>query len=165
MSVHDQYKDYTVLASRVPMQRMASKYHLRLWWAVGQATRLIYSKRKPLTVSILSVACLYVGGASVAQATTPLAGKTPTAANPSIISSAPENAQSPDASVKQSDDGRLTRQEILALFEREARAAYQMNKAACAELADEPKRICLAKARLQFDEDMRYAKKRADLGY
>lgn len=63
------------------------------------------------------------------------------------------------------DDGALTREEILALFQREARAAYQMNREACASLPADEQKVCLAKARLQFDEDMRYAQRRADQGY
>lgn len=59
----------------------------------------------------------------------------------------------------------MTRDEILALFQREARAAYQMNKEACDPLPAEDKKVCLARARLQFDADMRYAQKRADQGY
>lgn len=64
-----------------------------------------------------------------------------------------------------SENGAMSREEILALFQREARAAYQMNKQACETLSAEDKKICLARARLQFDADMRYAQKRADQGY
>ena len=64
-----------------------------------------------------------------------------------------------------SDDGTMTADEIKALFEREARAAYAMNKQACEDLSAEDKKICLARARLQFDADMRYAQKRAAQGY
>ena len=59
----------------------------------------------------------------------------------------------------------MTSEEILALFQREARAAYQMNQDACEGLSTQEKKICLARARLQFDADMRYAQKRADQGY
>lgn len=69
------------------------------------------------------------------------------------------------ANAATSNDGALTREEILALFQREARAGYEMNKQACEGLPAEDKRLCLAKARLQFDEDMRYAQKRANMGY
>jgi hypothetical protein len=64
-----------------------------------------------------------------------------------------------------SDDGTMTADEIKALFEREARAAYAMNKQACEDLSAEDKKVCLARARLQFDADMRYAQKRAAQGY
>lgn len=63
------------------------------------------------------------------------------------------------------EDGAMTREQILAVFQQEARAAYQMNKEACAGLTADEQKICLARARLQFDADMRYAKKRADQGY
>lgn len=59
----------------------------------------------------------------------------------------------------------MTSAEIQALFEREARAAYAMNKKTCDGLLPEDKKICLARARLQFDADMRYAQKRAAQGY
>lgn len=62
-------------------------------------------------------------------------------------------------------EGKMTYDEILALFEREARAAYRMNQAACQTLQANDKTICLAKARLQYDEDRRYAKMRAELGH
>lgn len=58
-----------------------------------------------------------------------------------------------------------SREEILKTFQREAHAAYAEAKQACQPLAVDEKTVCLAKARLQFDEDMRYAKMRADLGY
>jgi|GEM_PF-3023863 len=62
--------------------------------------------------------------------------------------------------------GKESSQEILRTFEREARAAYQEAKAACAGIDDPKEReICLAKAKLQFDADMRYARKRAETGY
>ncbi len=59
----------------------------------------------------------------------------------------------------------LSREEILALFQREAKAAYQMHREACQGLPTDEQAVCLAKARLQFDEDMRYAQRRADQGY
>ena len=56
--------------------------------------------------------------------------------------------------------------EILRTFEREAHAAYSEAKRACeTHVAHHDKEICLAKARLQFDADMRYAQQRADQGY
>lgn len=64
-----------------------------------------------------------------------------------------------------SENSPMTPDEILALFEREARAAYAMNQKACQAMAAEDKKICMARARLQFDADMRYAKKRAAQGY
>ena len=70
-----------------------------------------------------------------------------------------------DQTQQSSDDGTMTADEIKALFEREARAAYAMNKQACEDLSAEDKKICLARARLQFDADMRYAQKRAAQGY
>lgn len=63
------------------------------------------------------------------------------------------------------EDGAMTREQILAVFQQEARAAYQMNKEACSGLSADEQKICLARARLQFDADMRYAQKRADQGY
>jgi len=63
------------------------------------------------------------------------------------------------------DERPLSREEILALFEREASAAYAMAKEACEPLAGEEQKQCLAKARLQYDADRRYARKRADQGY
>jgi hypothetical protein len=63
------------------------------------------------------------------------------------------------------DDGVMSREQILALFEREAKAAYQMAKEACAALSGDEQKRCLAQARLQYDADRRYARKRADQGY
>jgi hypothetical protein len=74
-------------------------------------------------------------------------------------------ATAPAAVGGDEDDGSLTPAEILAVFQQEARAAYKMNQDACEGLATEEKKICLARARLQFDADMRYAQKRANQGY
>ena len=63
------------------------------------------------------------------------------------------------------DERPLSSEEILALFEREASAAYAMAKEACEPLSGEKQKLCLAKARLQYDADRRYARKRADQGY
>lgn len=68
-------------------------------------------------------------------------------------------------SVAAQDSEVLTREQILSLFKREASAAYQMAREACASLADEAQKRCLAQARLQYDADRRYARKRADQGY
>ena len=76
-----------------------------------------------------------------------------------------QTGTSSDASANTASDGAMTPNEILALFEREARAAYAMNKQACNEHAGEDQKRCLAAARLQFDADMRYAQKRAAQGY
>lgn len=77
----------------------------------------------------------------------------------------PQNTTDAAAPSAATDDGALTREEILAVFQREARAAYQMHREECAQLPTEQQKVCLAKARLQFDEDMRYAQRRADQGY
>lgn len=87
-----------------------------------------------------------------------------TALAQSTTANAP-NTNSSGAQASESNDGALTREEILAVFQQEARAAYKMNKEACEPLSAEDKKICLARARLQFDADMRYAQKRADQGY
>lgn len=79
--------------------------------------------------------------------------------------SQPQNTTNSTVSTAEADDGALTREEILAVFQREARAAYQMHRQACAQLPADEQKVCLAKARLQFDEDMRYAQRRADQGY
>ena len=76
-----------------------------------------------------------------------------------------QSGTSASASTGTESDGALTPNEILALFEREARAAYAMNKQACDELAGDDQQRCLAAARLQFDADMRYAQRRAAQGY
>lgn len=55
--------------------------------------------------------------------------------------------------------------EVLRTFQREAHAAYNEAKQACeATVVEQEKSVCLAKARLQFDADMRYAQKRAANG-
>ena len=82
-----------------------------------------------------------------------------------LAQSQPQNTTNSTVSTAEADDGALTREEILAVFQREARAAYQMHRQACAELPADEQKVCLAKARLQFDEDMRYAQRRADQGY
>lgn len=87
---------------------------------------------------------------------------TPPSLAPQAQTTAPA-ATAPASPAK--DDAGMTREEILALFQREARAAYQMNKEACQALPTDDQKICLARARLQFDADMRYAQKRADQGY
>lgn len=63
------------------------------------------------------------------------------------------------------DSETMTREQILALFEKEAQIAYRIARESCAPLTDEAQKRCLAKARLQYDADRRYARKRADLGY
>lgn len=150
MSTHYQNKDHTALPKSEAGQFTTNGYWFK--WSVegSQSPKLNLSPCRLLLISTLSAVCLLFAGTSLAQSSTPQTGTSP----------ASINTPSP-----QVDDGRMTREEILALFQREARAAYQMNKLACEGLADEPKKICLAKARLQFDEDMRYAKKRAELGY
>jgi hypothetical protein len=75
----------------------------------------------------------------------------------------PSNLAEPTTSPVQ--EGAMTREEILKTFEREARAAYQIAQESCQGLNGQEKTICLASARLQFDEDMRYAKQRADMGH
>lgn len=77
----------------------------------------------------------------------------------------PNNTAAGASSSEYDQEGAMTPNEILALFEREARAAYAMNKQACDGLPTEEQKVCLARARLQFDEDMRYAQKRAAQGY
>lgn len=57
------------------------------------------------------------------------------------------------------------RAEILKTFQREARAAYAEAQTACKDLEKDQQAVCLAKARVQYDQDMKYAQKRADLGY
>ena len=87
------------------------------------------------------------------------------AANGQVLAQSQAESNNNAATTPSSQDGAMTPNEILALFEREARAAYAMNKQACDGLAAEEQKICLARARLQFDEDMRYAQKRAAQGY
>ena len=72
------------------------------------------------------------------------------------------SAQTPPAT---QDSDVMTREQILNLFEREARAAYQIAKETCEPLTGEAQKRCLAQARLQYDADRRYARKRADQGY
>lgn len=56
--------------------------------------------------------------------------------------------------------------EILKTFEREAKAAYAIAKQECQALSDAQERNqCLAKARLQYDQDLRYAQERAQMGH
>lgn len=71
-------------------------------------------------------------------------------------------AQAPQAPA---DTEALTREQILALFEKEASAAYKIAREQCALLVGEENKRCLAQARLQYDADRRYARKRADQGY
>jgi len=87
------------------------------------------------------------------------------AASAQVLAQSQADSNNNAATAPSSQDGAMTPNEILALFEREARAAYAMNKQACEGLATEEQKICLARARLQFDEDMRYAQKRAAQGY
>ena len=94
---------------------------------------------------------VFTSSVAVAQSQAQTQGQTP--------------AQAASTATNAKEDGSLTPEQILALFQREARAAYQMNKEACAGLGTEQKQVCLARARLQFDADMRYAQKRADQGY
>ena len=64
------------------------------------------------------------------------------------------------------DAGHMSREDILKTFQREAHAAHAQARQECQAVSDAKERqICLARARLQFDEDMRYAQKRADMGY
>ncbi len=112
---------------------------------------IAYCLQTPKTLRVIGVALLalmWVAPASNA-----------TAQSATSASSNPTQAESFE------DDGRLTYDEILAMFEREARAAYQINRQACEPLAGEELKKCLAAARLQFDQDLRYARRRADQGY
>ncbi|UOD49344.1 hypothetical protein [Orrella daihaiensis] len=103
-------------------------------------------------MGLITIGIGLASGLSSAQAQVEqkASGSTTDAPNPAAIATA---------------DDRMSSEEILKLFQREARAAYQMNKAACEGLSAEDKKVCLARARLQFDADMRYAQKRADQGY
>jgi hypothetical protein len=74
-------------------------------------------------------------------------------------------AQTSPAPATPENSARESREEILKTFQREAQAAYAEAKQACAPMPAADRTICLAKARLQFDDDMRYATKRADMGY
>ena len=76
-----------------------------------------------------------------------------------------QTALTPQAPPAAEIPARESREEILKTFQREAQAAYAEAKKACAPLSADERKICLAKARLQFDDDMRYATKRADMGY
>ncbi|AWB33247.1 hypothetical protein [Orrella marina] len=59
-----------------------------------------------------------------------------------------------------------TREEVLKTFQREAHAAYAEARKNCQSIASEQEQqICFAKAKLQFDADMRYAEKRANMGF
>lgn len=78
-----------------------------------------------------------------------------------LAQTAPAAASAPVAPATSGD----SREEILKTFQREAYAAYAEAQKACQSLPEDPRKICLAKARLQFDEDMRYAQMRADMGY
>lgn len=69
------------------------------------------------------------------------------------------------APVTPTDSAPLTREQILALFEKEASAAYKTAREQCALFVGEENKHCLAQARLQYDADRRYARKRADQGY
>jgi hypothetical protein len=69
------------------------------------------------------------------------------------------------APITPTDSEPLTREQILALFEKEASAAYKIAREQCALLVGEENKRCLAQARLQYDADRRYARKRADQGY
>lgn len=69
------------------------------------------------------------------------------------------------AAANAQDEKPMTRTEIYALFEREAKAAYAIAKKGCQPLSGQEQQRCLAQARLQYDSDLRYAKKRADQGY
>lgn len=57
------------------------------------------------------------------------------------------------------------RAEILRTFQQEARAAYAEAQTACKDLTKDQQAVCLAKARIQFDQDMQYAQKRANMGF
>jgi hypothetical protein len=58
-----------------------------------------------------------------------------------------------------------SRAEILKTFQRESRAAYAEAQTACKDLPKDQQAVCLAKARIQFDQDMQYAQKRANMGF
>jgi hypothetical protein len=57
------------------------------------------------------------------------------------------------------------RAEILKTFQKEARAAYAEAQAACKDIVKDQQAVCLAKARIQFDQDMKYAQKRTNMGF
>lgn len=112
---------------------------------------IAYWLQTPKTLRVIGTALLalmWMAGASTATA-----------------QSATNSASNATQAESAEDDGRMTYDEILALFQREARAAYQMNRQACEGMAAEDLKKCLAAARLQFDQDLRYAQRRADQGY
>jgi hypothetical protein len=90
-----------------------------------------------------------------------------------------QNNQAPDATQLNKPTNQITavepvasdvidsaaRDEILKTFQREARAAYAEAQTACKDLRQDQQAVCLAKARIQFDEDMQYAQKRANMGF
>ena len=87
-------------------------------------------------------------------------------AQSSSVTATSSNPAQPQSAGQTLDDAAMNRQEILKTFQREAHAAYAQARQECQALSDAKEReICLAKARLQFDQDMRYAQKRADMGY
>jgi hypothetical protein len=57
------------------------------------------------------------------------------------------------------------RAEILKTFQHESRAAYAEAQTACKDLPKDQQAVCLAKARIQYDQDMQYAQKRANMGF
>jgi hypothetical protein len=57
------------------------------------------------------------------------------------------------------------RAEILKTFQHESRAAYAEAQTACKDLTKDQQAVCLAKARIQYDQDMQYAQKRANMGF
>lgn len=63
-------------------------------------------------------------------------------------------------------DAPTTREEVFKIFQREAHAAWAEARKACESMTEQQAReVCIAKARLQFDADMRYAEQRANMGY
>ena len=87
-------------------------------------------------------------------------------AQSSSVTGAALNPTQPPSADQSRDDRAMSKEEILKTFQREANAAYAQARQACQAVSDAKEReICLAKARLQFDQDMRYAQKRADMGY
>lgn len=75
------------------------------------------------------------------------------------------DTQTPVAPTTDGAVDQAAKAEILATFQREARAAYAQAKQACQDLPKDQQTVCLAKARIQFDQDMQYAQKRADMGF
>ena len=137
------------------MRQISGKHHksLRLSVGIGRACTPLGTLAGQLVIAL----AMTLSGVFVQQAFAQSA-----AANGAGVNSATDQATDQDTA---SNNGAMSREEILALFEREARAAYQMNKQACEPLSAQDKKVCLARARLQFDADMRYAQKRADQGY